>query len=1049
MSFLDDLVFAFELDEASGDRTALFNDGVSDTATESGGTVGQEATAWHNEGAATSRGGPYLVVADASGNRLGKRDWTFDGYFDKYSNSNAAAMCRKGTHLYIFWAPWTSTIHVEVDNAGYTKEISGGGGYVRVSHDWAAHTITIQTGLGVTTESYTITNDDSGGDDWRFAGGDPLGGLDGFVDEFCMWLRTLTESEGNARAAGSKFIDSFNSNPPVPSYNDGRNWIHAGHGKTLVMPMQNGGGAVADGDWSSVGTALPSGVTLNSDGSLTIGPTAALGTTSGIIIRGTNADGTGDTVAMKLVVLPHMPAGSYSCVPGERFDTPGYVGYCGIDPADGTLDHVEISFNGGAAVSVSAEVFDEERGILVWGTLFDPSEFADGPVTVDIEAFPNEGDSRVLDQITIFANDGGTLTAGRTRFVDPVTGDDGNDGLTALTAYETIDAAIDDLQTTFGNCKHCRIYLADSDYAYGTLEAPTTPDGAWLEFAAAPGSTPRAVRFATDDGGFGGIGVKLTDIDVYQIDLTNGVAGARLWHHGNSVCTGLGQTDETYVFYNAGNYPAGVWASGHPVDVSAITPGDVAAFKTAALDKFVRWQQTASFPFALQLKRNVFALETAKDTGVQYDRLVQNLIDDNIDPQASGFHADVIHELFTGGDRNLFVDGLIGTELVGAQSWFSRNGAEDPDDPDCNIAFRNHLMRGPSGANGQWMKSASNISWDYVTAPNGTLTIIDDAGTPQENHMSFVRIRRSVVALQTLTEIGQSYVVDRCHFANAAFGTNGTTGGTETDWYGDPSTDDYSLIPDSDIETAAGARSCSRDALGQSRADNDGATGAFAGSESSLDPPVIDYPDSPITADIRDAIDTSPTNGSAKPTTYAEFAGDSLADFGLAIDAATGRVTGTLTNYGTMTTVIRATNEDGHDDATLIIDISNIAPVVSYGGSTIRRVIDRPLALTPGTGLGGIIPPTGAYALHSGAFPTGISLNADTGVISGTPTVLESQTFTVRVTNEIGFYDTTHTLIIVEGTGGGGPIIGHGPKVWKRRSGIFSPPMHDPQGERQ
>lgn len=52
-----------------------------------------------------------------------------------------------------------------------------------------------------------------------------------------------------------------------------------------------------------------------------------------------------------------------------------------------------------------------------------------------------------------------------------------------------------------------------------------------------------------------------------------------------------------------------------------------------------------------------------------------------------------------------------------------------------------------------------------------------------------------------------------------------------------------------------------------------------------------------------------------------------------------------------------------------------------------------------------------------GALPTGLSLSA-AGVISGTPTLLESQTFTVRATNGAGTDTQSLTLqVIVAGTG--------------------------------
>jgi len=64
------------------------------------------------------------------------------------------------------------------------------------------------------------------------------------------------------------------------------------------------------------------------------------------------------------------------------------------------------------------------------------------------------------------------------------------------------------------------------------------------------------------------------------------------------------------------------------------------------------------------------------------------------------------------------------------------------------------------------------------------------------------------------------------------------------------------------------------------------------------------------------------------------------------------------------------------------------------------------LSVTGGTG-----PYT--FSIASGALPPGLTLNASTGVISGTPTVVGSYTFTSKVVDANGSSDTATCTITV------------------------------------
>lgn len=56
------------------------------------------------------------------------------------------------------------------------------------------------------------------------------------------------------------------------------------------------------------------------------------------------------------------------------------------------------------------------------------------------------------------------------------------------------------------------------------------------------------------------------------------------------------------------------------------------------------------------------------------------------------------------------------------------------------------------------------------------------------------------------------------------------------------------------------------------------------------------------------------------------------------------------------------------------------------------------------SGFGGTPPYT--FALTSGSLPTGTSLNTSTGVISGTPSAIATYSFTIKVTDNLGAFNS-------------------------------------------
>jgi prepilin-type N-terminal cleavage/methylation domain-containing protein len=122
---------------------------------------------------------------------------------------------------------------------------------------------------------------------------------------------------------------------------------------------------------------------------------------------------------------------------------------------------------------------------------------------------------------------------------------------------------------------------------------------------------------------------------------------------------------------------------------------------------------------------------------------------------------------------------------------------------------------------------------------------------------------------------------------------------------------------------------------------------------------------------------------------------------GLKIDSTTGVISGAPTSTGNQTMTITLTDSFNDTPAVATFPISiNAAMTITNtsplpGGN--RNVFySQTLARTGGTG------PTYTWAVTGGALPDGLNLNASTGVISGTPTLVKAYNFTVTVTDSVG-----------------------------------------------
>jgi hypothetical protein len=144
---------------------------------------------------------------------------------------------------------------------------------------------------------------------------------------------------------------------------------------------------------------------------------------------------------------------------------------------------------------------------------------------------------------------------------------------------------------------------------------------------------------------------------------------------------------------------------------------------------------------------------------------------------------------------------------------------------------------------------------------------------------------------------------------------------------------------------------------------------------------------------------------------------------GLSASAATGMISGTPTSSGAFTVSLAATNATGtSSNATLTLNIAASAPAavpqinsaVSASG-TVANQFGYQIAATNS--------PTGYSVAAGTTLPAGLTLNATTGVISGTPAAAATTPVTLTATNAVGVSNPfTLTFTIAPA-----PAAGNGP----------------------
>lgn len=211
------------------------------------------------------------------------------------------------------------------------------------------------------------------------------------------------------------------------------------------------------------------------------------------------------------------------------------------------------------------------------------------------------------------------------------------------------------------------------------------------------------------------------------------------------------------------------------------------------------------------------------------------------------------------------------------------------------------------------------------------------------------------------------------------------------------------------------------------------------GSTFSLDvrtPVAIQAPDTILVSSQTDGIwgGVVATGGSGN---YAFAVASGSLPAGLTLDATTGQVKGVAPTPANTVATILATDDQGRTAQSGAISIKAAAVVTGTFAAPAQAVVGRSFSAQPATATGGTLPYV--YAVVSGGLPAGLSLDAATGRVSGTPTAAAATAPTIRVTDADGRHvDGTYQLTTFQPLSTTYPNTGRGAFVVGSK-GVYAP----------
>ena len=130
---------------------------------------------------------------------------------------------------------------------------------------------------------------------------------------------------------------------------------------------------------------------------------------------------------------------------------------------------------------------------------------------------------------------------------------------------------------------------------------------------------------------------------------------------------------------------------------------------------------------------------------------------------------------------------------------------------------------------------------------------------------------------------------------------------------------------------------------------------------------------------------------------------------GFTLNASTGVISGTPTTAGVRNFTIRATDGNGTFGSRAYSIVINTAVAVSpatLANGTVGTAYSRTVSATGGSG-------SYTFTVSVGTLPAGLTLNATSGVISGTPTTAATSAFTIRATDSNGAFGSRNYSVTI------------------------------------